>query len=115
MNETRKKFSKLLILSMMGFGLAGNFAPSAVFADNPNEHSAHHSLTGGWDKAFIGNSGRHWTRYSQRYSIAPLYAAIKLDGYLREADTGNYQTAYKKASRAVDEQHGHIHSGGQAN
>lgn len=115
MSKVRGKFSKLLVLSMVAFGLVANFMSSVVLADNPNESSAHHLLEGGWDKALIGTSGRHWTRYSQRYSIAPLYAAIKLDGYLREADTGNYQTAYKKASRAVDEQHGHIHSGGQAN
>lgn len=112
MNETRKKFSKLLMLSTVAFGLVANIIPSVVLADNPNESSAHHSLTGGWDKAVVGTSGKHWTRYTQRDSNRQALAGITISGYKRETGLGNYQTAYKKSSRSVDLRHPHIHSGG---
>lgn len=56
--KQEKKVSKLLVLSMVAFGLVANVIPSVVLADDPNEHSAHHPLTGGWDKGF-GSSSRH--------------------------------------------------------
>lgn len=112
MNKARRKFSKLLVLSMLGFGLAANFIPSVVLADNPNEHSAHHSLTGGWDKNLIGTTGRHWTRYTQRESTRQAYANIRISGYNQETGLGNYRTAYIKSARSVDERHPHVHSGG---
>lgn len=114
MDKTRGNFSKFLVLAMFGVGLFGNFAPSIVLADNPSEHSSVHSLTGGWDKT-IGNIGRHWTSYSQRYGTGQLYASIKLSGYQRESSLGNYQTAYVKSDRRVDLKHPHTHSGGQTN
>ena len=112
MSKVRGKFSKLLVLSMVAFGLVANVIPSVVLADNPNEHSAHHSLTGGWDKALTNRSGRHWTRYTQRDSNRQAAAHITISGYKRETGLGNYQTAYKKSSRSVDLRHPHIHSGG---
>lgn len=112
MSKVRGKFSKLLVLSMVDSGLVTNVIPSVVLADNPNESSAHHSLTGGWDKAFIGTSGKHWTRYTQRDSNRKAAAHITISGYKRESGLGNYQTAYKKSGRSVDEKHPHVHSGG---
>lgn len=112
MSKVRGKFSKLLVISMVTFGLAANVIPSVVLADNPNESSAHHSLTGGWDKNLIGTSGRHWTRYTQRESNRQAYANIRISGYNQETGLGNYSTAYIKSSRSVDERHPHVHSGG---
>lgn len=112
MNRIRKKFSKIILLSMLGFSLTGNFITSVVLADNPNQHSAHHSLTGGWDKNLIGNSGKHWTRYTQRESNRQAAAHITITGYKRESGLGNYKTAYKKSARSVDVKHPHTHSGG---
>lgn len=114
MDKTRGDFSKFLVLAMLGVGLLGNFAPSIVLADNPNEHSSYHSLTGGWNRT-IGNIGRHWTTYTQRYGTGQLYASIKLSGYQRQSNLGNYKTASVTSSRRVDLKHPHIHSGGQTN
>lgn len=112
MSKVRGKFSKLLVLSMVASGLVTNVIPSVVLADNPNESSSHHSLTGGWDKNLRGTSGRHWTRYTQRDSNRQAIARITLSGYKQESNLGNYKTAYVKSARAVDERHPHIHSGG---
>lgn len=112
MSKVRGKFSKLLVLSMVAFGLVANVIPSVVLADNPNEHSAHHSLTGGWDKALTNRSGRHWTRYTQRESARQAYASIRLENYNQETGLGNYRTAYKKSNISTAEGHPHIHSGG---
>lgn len=112
MNKTRRIFSKLLVLSMVAFGLVANVIPSVVLADNPNESSAHHSLTGGWDKNLIGTSGKHWTRYTQRESNRQALAGITISGYNKESNLGNYTTAYVKSARSVDLKHPHIHSGG---
>lgn len=112
MSKVRGKFSKLLVLSMVAFGLVANFMSSVVLADNPNESSAHHSLTGGWDKALIGTSGRHWTRYTQRESNRQAIANITISGYRQESALGDYRTAYVKSARSVDLRHPHTHSGG---
>lgn len=112
MSKVRGKFFKLLVLSMVAFGLVANFMSSVVLADNPNQSSAHHLLEGGWDKALIGTSGRHWTSYTQRESDRQAIANITISGYRQESGLRNYRTAYIKSGRSVDLRHPHVHSGG---
>lgn len=112
MSKVRGKFSKLLVLSMVASGLVANVIPSVVLADNPNESSTHHSLTGGWDKNLTNTSGKHWTEYKQRDSNRQAMAGIEITGYKKESKLGNYKTAYVKSTRSVDLKHPHTHSGG---
>lgn len=114
MNKSRKIIVMMSLICMLMFTLISDYSKGMVYADNPNDKSTMHSLTGGWDKDFLGTSGKHWTKYGQINNGGLVYASIELRGYSRESKFGTYTSAYVKSSRSVDYYHTHKHSGGMA-
>lgn len=114
MNTIRKTvfISSLLIILIVT--LYNDYSSEVVFADNPNQKSTVHSLTGGWNKNLIGTSGKHWTKYDQINNGARVYASIELTGYQRETALGTYTSAKVISGRSVDYYHPHRHTGGMA-
>ena len=112
MNNFRKKVAMCSLSLALLFGLGSGIKYEISYADNPRIKSSHHSITGGWEKGLVGNSGKHWTRYTQRNSGGRVYASIQITGYARETNLGNYTSAYVKSSRSVDIHHPHYHTGG---
>ena len=112
MNSFRKKVVICSLSLGLLFGWISEMKCDLAYADNPNEKSSYHTLTGGWDKDFIGSSGKHWTKYTQRNNGGKVYASIQLTGYARETELGSYTSAYVKSSRSVDIYHPHKHTGG---
>lgn len=100
----------LAVITISGFTLSSKVNIS--FADNPNDKSTFHSLTGGWDKNFLGTSGKHWTKFDQKSSTGKIYASITLQGYDKETTLGSFKSAYVKSTRSVDYYHTHYHTGG---
>lgn len=114
MNAIRKKIFIVSILIILFVTLYIDYSSKVVFADNPNQKSTVHSLTGGWNKNWIGTSGKHWTKYDQINNGARVYASIELTGYQRETYLGTYTSAKVVSGRSVDYYHQHRHTGGMA-
>ena len=112
MNTIRKTISIGFILLILIVTMFIDYSSEVVFADNPNEKSTMHSLTGGWNKNLIGTSGKHWTKYDQINNGARVYASIRLTGYPRESVLGTYISAKVVSGRSVDYYHPHYHTGG---
>lgn len=86
---------------------------SKVYADNPNQKTTMSSLTGGWDQAFIGYGGNHWTRYSQIPQGGKIViASIQIVGKIQEVEKGNTTSAYVKSQYKVGPYEPHKHGGG---
>lgn len=115
MKSLRQKFAIVTLAILIATSILGNSLESKVFADNPNEYSQYHSLTGGWDKNLLSSSGKHWTKFRQIDTSYKLYATIKLNGYNADTEVGSYVLAFVRSSRSVDLYHTHYHSGGVAN
>jgi len=115
MDKTRGKFSKLIVLSILTFGLAINFTPFIALADNPNIVTSMSSLTGGWNANYIGTNGKHWTLYGQKNVGKLLYATIHISGKTQETATGSTTSAKVTSVHNVGPYVSHKHNGSHHN